>query len=128
MRAARGAGRTRQSRTPPSAARARPTPAPPRGRAMGGGPGRARPPPRPGANPPAWRRGGYVWFAPLVLLGDDVVLDLVVSGLRHDFLRDQPVLSLVRPVFDYLFLVGVPDGRDPLPDPRRGGRALCERG
>src|SRR5438132_10523880 len=38
--------------------------------------------------------------AVLLLLGDDLVLDLVVDGLWDDVLLDQLIFPLVRPPFD----------------------------
>src|SRR2546422_8662553 len=45
----------------------------------------------------------------LPLVGDDVVLDLVVRGLRDDVLADQLVLPLVRTVLHDLLGVGLAD-------------------
>ena len=43
----------------------------------------------------------------LLLLGDDLILDLVVGGLRDNLLLHQLVLPLVRPAVDDLLGVGV---------------------
>src|SRR5262252_3118064 len=49
-----------------------------------------------------------------LLLGDDVILDLVVGGLGQDLLLHQLVLPLVGAVLDDLLGVGVSDTRDAL--------------
>ena len=45
------------------------------------------------------------------LLGDDEVLDLVVSGLRDDFLFDQVGFCVVRAAVNYFLRVGGADSR-----------------
>src|SRR6185503_3485248 len=119
IRTVRFAGRARPSRICPSTAPVTRTRARRMGRAMGSPSRRVRPPPRPEASPPT-RRRGYLGVAPLLLLRNDVVLDLVVGGLRHDLLRDQLVLPLVWPVVDDLLRVGIPDAGHRLQLVRRG--------
>src|ERR1039457_4095226 len=45
----------------------------------------------------------------LLLLGDDLVLDLVVSGLRKNFLRHQIRLLRIRPPVDDLLRIDCPN-------------------
>src|SRR5206468_10070477 len=62
----------------------------------------------------------------LLLLRDDVVLDLVVGGLRDDLLLDQVVLPPVRTVVDYLLGIGLADPGEAL-QLVRGGAVDVER-
>ena len=46
----------------------------------------------------------FLWLG-----GDDLILDLVVGGLRHDFLGEELIFLGVRSTGDDLFRVCVPD-------------------
>src|SRR5205814_10299445 len=74
-----------------------------------------------GGCPPPSGPGGS-----LLLLRDDVVLDLVVGGLRDDLLLDQVVLPPVRTVVDDLLGIGLADPGEAL-QLVRGGAVDVER-